>query len=174
MTSKHEGIRVGVATALAAGCTSLVCFMDSMLVMSDLVDLSPHSGQGSSLAACAALHGWFSTDAAHTLHLWHVPSKEWKVHHEAHKVVKATQIPLCPGCKVLFDFVHVVKEALEGMAQGVCCTRESGLQLPIFSGLQWEAAQTHVIQVGGCGVCFWPQGVTHLLPEPAEPWLAML
>ena len=49
---------------------------------------------------------------AATLHLWHVPlNTEWKVHHEAYKAAKAAQIPLCPGCRVSFDFVHVAKEA---------------------------------------------------------------
>jgi len=43
--------------------------------------------------------------------LWHIPSKEeWKIHHDAHKVAKATQIPLCPGCRVSFDFAQAAKE----------------------------------------------------------------
>jgi len=99
-------LEVSMATALVVGCTSLVCFTDSMSAMSDLVDPSPHSGQGSSLAACSTLRCWFEANAAHVFHLWHVPSKqEWKVHHEAHKAAKAAQIPLHLGCRVLFDFV---------------------------------------------------------------------
>jgi len=40
-------LEMSMATALAAGCASLVCFTDSMAMMLDLVDPSPHSGQGS-------------------------------------------------------------------------------------------------------------------------------
>jgi len=105
-------LEMSVATALMAGCSSLVYFMDSTVTMSDLVDLSPHSSQGSSLAVCNALRGWFSADPTHVFHLWHISSKEeWKVHHDAHKVAKAAQIPLCPGCRVSFDFIQTTKEA---------------------------------------------------------------
>jgi len=69
-------LKISVATALVAGCSSLVCFMDSMSAMLDLVDPSPHSGQGSSLAACYALRQWFMGDVAQVLHLWHVPYKQ--------------------------------------------------------------------------------------------------
>jgi len=104
-------LEMSVATALAAGCSSLVCFMYSMVAMANLVDPSPHLGQGSSLVACAALQKWFTEDHQCTLHLWHVPSKEeWKIHHEAHEVAKATKIPLRPGCRVLFDFAWAAKE----------------------------------------------------------------
>jgi len=104
-------LEMSIATALAVGCSSLVCFMNSTVAMADLVDLSPHLGQGSSLAVCLALQKWFLGDHHHVLHLWHAPSKEeWKIHQEAHKAVKAAQIPLCPSCRVLFDFVHTTKE----------------------------------------------------------------
>jgi len=104
-------LEMSVATALVAECSSLVCFMDSTVAMANLVDLSPHSGQVSSLAACSALCTWFSGDHRHTLHLWHVPSKEeWKIHNEVHKAVKAAQIPLHPGCRVSFDFIWVARE----------------------------------------------------------------
>jgi len=100
-----------ISTALVVGCTSLVCFTDSTVAMADLVDPSPHSGQVSSLAACTSLQKWFVEDHHRTLHLWHVPSKEeWKIHHEAHEVVKAAKIPLCPGCRVSFDFAWAAKE----------------------------------------------------------------
>jgi len=69
-------LEMSTATALAAGCFSLVCFMDSTMAMTDLVDPSLHSGQNSSLAACSTLWHWFNEDQGHTLHLWHVPSKE--------------------------------------------------------------------------------------------------
>ena len=105
-------LEMGISTTLAVGCSSLVCFMDSMVAMSNLVDLSPHSGQVSSLAACMALRGWFTGDHCCTIHLWHVPSKEeWKIHHEAHEAVKAAKIPLCPGCRVSFNFTWAAKEA---------------------------------------------------------------
>ena len=48
-------LKLSISTALAAGCSSLVCFTDSTTAMADLVDLSPHSGQGSSLVVCTAL-----------------------------------------------------------------------------------------------------------------------
>ena len=104
-------LEMGILTALAAGCLSLVCFTDSTAAMADLVDPSPHLGQVSSLAACSALHGWFMEDQQRVIHLWHVPSKEeWKIHHEAHKAAKAAKIPLHPGCRVLFDFAWAAKE----------------------------------------------------------------
>ena len=104
-------LELGISTALVVGCSSLVCFTDSMVAMADLVDLTPHSGQVSSLAACTALCKWFTEDHQHTLHLWHVLSKkEWKIHHETHVAVKAAKIPLCPGCRVLFDFTQAAKE----------------------------------------------------------------
>jgi len=99
---------MGILTALAAGCSSLVCFTDSMMAMTNLVDPSPHSSQVSSLVACTALRKWLSDDHMCCLHLWHVPSKEeWKIHHEAHEAAK---IPLCPGCRVLLDFMRASKE----------------------------------------------------------------
>jgi len=55
-------LEMGISTVLAAGCSSLVCFTDSMVAMADLVDPSPHSGQVSSLAVCSALHGWLTGD----------------------------------------------------------------------------------------------------------------
>ena len=82
-------LELSVATTLVAGCSTLVCFMDSTSVMSDLVDPSLHFGQGSSLVACSAPHRWFLDDPWHIVHLWHVPSKEWKVHHDTHKAAKA-------------------------------------------------------------------------------------
>ena len=104
-------LEMGVSTALAVGCSSLVCFTDSTLAMSDLVDPSLHSGWVSSLAACSALHAWLAQDQRCALHLWHVPSREeWKIHHEAHEAAKAAQIPLRPGCRVLFDFAQASKD----------------------------------------------------------------
>jgi len=104
-------LEMGIATALAVGCSSLVCFMDSTMAMSDVVDPSPHSGQVSSLAACSALRTWLTQDPQRSIHLWHVPSKEeWKIHHEAHEAAKAAQIPLRPGCRVSFDFAQASKE----------------------------------------------------------------
>jgi len=104
-------LEMSIATALAAGCLFLVCFTDSTLAMMDLVDPSPHSGQNSSLVACSTLQHWLTGDHCRTLHLWHVPSKEeWKIHHDAHKVAKATQIPLCPRCRVSFDFSCAAKK----------------------------------------------------------------
>ena len=55
-------LEMGISTALAAGCSSLVYFTDSTLAMTDLVDPSPHSGQASSLAACSALRAWLAQD----------------------------------------------------------------------------------------------------------------
>ena len=55
-------LEMGILTALVVGCSSLVCFTDSTLAMSDLVDPSPHSGQVSSLAACSALCVWLAQD----------------------------------------------------------------------------------------------------------------
>ena len=104
-------LEMGISTALVAGCLSLVCFTDSTMAMTDLVDPSPHSGQASSLAVCSALCNWLSDDQRRTVHLWHVPSKEeWKIHHEAHKAAKVAKIPLRPGCRVSFDFAWVTKE----------------------------------------------------------------
>jgi len=104
-------LEMSIATALVAGCSSLVCFMDSTVAMANLVDPSPHLGQGSFLVACTALWGWFRGDHCCVLHLWHVPSREeWKIHHNAHKAAKAAQIPLCPGYRVLFDFIWAAKE----------------------------------------------------------------
>ena len=97
-------LEMSIATTLAVGCSTLVCFMDSIVAMNTLVDPSPHSGQGSSLAACMALWNWFSGDQHRILHLWHVPSKEeWKIHHD-------TQILLCPSCRTSFDFAWAAKE----------------------------------------------------------------
>ena len=111
LNAELMALEMSIAMALAVGCSSLVCFTDSTVAMADLVDPSPYSGQGFSLAACLALWRWFLGDHCCVLHLWHVPSKEkWKIHHEAHKMVKAAQIPLCPGCRVSFDFVHTAKE----------------------------------------------------------------
>ena len=62
-------LELSVATALAVGCLTLVCFTDSTMAMMDLVDPSPHSSQGSSLAACSALWHWFTKDQGWTLHL---------------------------------------------------------------------------------------------------------
>jgi len=42
-------LEMGIAIALAAGCSSLVCFTGSTVAMADIVDLSPHSSQSSSL-----------------------------------------------------------------------------------------------------------------------------
>jgi len=98
-------LEMGIATAVAAGCSSLVCFMDSTMAMTDLLDPSPHFGQASSLAACSILHKWFTDYHRQCLHLWHVPSKEeWKIHHEAHEAAKAAKIPLRPGCSISSDF----------------------------------------------------------------------
>jgi len=106
-------LEMGILTALAVGCSSLVCFTDSMMVMANLVDPSPHSGQASSLAACTVLCKWLSEDHRRCLHLWHVPSKEeWKIHHEAHEAAKAAKIPLRPGCRVSFDFAWAAKEVV--------------------------------------------------------------
>ena len=103
-------LEMSIATAIVAGCSLLVCFVDSTVAMADLVDPSPHSAQGSS-PACLALQRWFTNNHQHTLHLWHVPSKEeWKIHHEAHQAVKVAKIPLQPGCRVLFDFAWATKE----------------------------------------------------------------
>jgi len=55
-------LELSIATALVVGCSSLMCFMDSTSAMMDLVDPSPHLGQGSSLAVCTALHRWFTVD----------------------------------------------------------------------------------------------------------------
>ena len=55
-------LEMGVSTALAAGCTSLVCFTDTTMAMTDLLDPTLHSGQVSSLAACGALRKWFTED----------------------------------------------------------------------------------------------------------------
>ena len=55
-------LEMGILTALAAGCSSVVCLTDSMMAITDLVDPSPHSGQASSLAACSALRKWLSDD----------------------------------------------------------------------------------------------------------------
>ena len=109
--AKLMALEMSVATALVVGCSSLVCFMDSTTAMTNLVDPSPHSGQSSSLAACTALHRWFLEDHWQTLHLWHIPSKEeWKIHQDAHKAARASQIPLCPGCRVSFGFAYAAKE----------------------------------------------------------------
>ena len=121
-------LEMSIATAMVVGCSSLVCFTDSMVAMADLVDPTPHSGQGSSLAACMTLWRWFLGDQHCILHLWHVPSKEeWKIHHEAHKTAKAAQIPLRPGCRVSSDFVWATKES----AYWRECTRNS---LTLLSG----------------------------------------
>jgi len=104
-------LEMGISTALVVGCLSLICFTDSTMAMADLVDLSPHSGQVSSLAVCSTLHKWFTEDHGRILHLWHVPSREeWKIHHEAHEAAKAAKIPLRPGCRVSFDFTQAAKE----------------------------------------------------------------
>ena len=104
-------LEMGISTVVAVGCSSLVCFMDSMAAMTDLVDPSPHSGQVTSLAACGILHKWLTEDHQHILHMWHVPSKEeWKIHHKAHEAVKAAKIPLRPGCRVSFDFARASRE----------------------------------------------------------------
>jgi len=104
-------LEMGISMALSAGCSSLVCFMDSTMAMANLVDPTLHSRQVSSLAACMALHKWFLDDRRCILHLWHIPSREeWKIHHEAHEAAKAAKIPLCPGCRILFDFAWAAKE----------------------------------------------------------------
>jgi len=109
--AKLMALEMCVSAALAVGCSSLVCFTDSTVAMANLVDPSPHSGQVSSLATCAALWKWFGEDHHHTLHLWHSPSKEeWKIHHNAHEAAKAAKIPLCPSCRVSFDFAHAAQE----------------------------------------------------------------
>jgi len=122
-------LEMGVAAVLAVGCSSLVCFMDSTMAMSDLLDPSPHSGQGSSLVACAALQHWFE-DQWWTLHLWHVPSKEeWKIHHDAHKMAFATQIPLCPGCRVCLTSSAWPKRWGTGRSgTGTLLTQETGAE----------------------------------------------
>jgi len=103
-------LEMGISTALAAGCSSLVYFTDSTTAMTNLMDPSPHSGQASSLAACMALQKWLTDNHWRNIHLWYVPSKEeWKIHHEAHEAAKAAKIPLCPGCRVSFDFVRAAK-----------------------------------------------------------------
>jgi len=53
--TKLMALEMAISTALVAGCSSLVCFMDSMVAMADLMDLSPHLGQVSSLVVCSAL-----------------------------------------------------------------------------------------------------------------------
>ena len=55
-------LEMSIATTLVVGCSTLMCFMDSTMAMDTLVDPSPHSGQGSSLAACMALQCWFLED----------------------------------------------------------------------------------------------------------------
>jgi len=55
-------LEMGIATAVAAGCSSLVCFTDSTTVMNNVLDPSPHSGQVSSLAACTTLCRWLMED----------------------------------------------------------------------------------------------------------------
>ena len=55
-------LEMGIATAVVAGCSSLVCFMDSTTAMTDVLDPSLHSGQVSSLAACSTLWKWFEED----------------------------------------------------------------------------------------------------------------
>ena len=103
--AKLMALEMGITTVVAAGCSSLVCFMDSTTAMTDVLDPTPHSGQASSLAACVALWRWFEQGHHWCLHMWHVSSKEeWKIHHEAHEAAKVAKIPLCPGCKVTFDF----------------------------------------------------------------------
>jgi len=142
-------LEMGISTALVAGCLSLVCFMDSMAAMANLVDPSPHSGQASSLAACIALRKWLSEDLRCCLHLWHVPSKEeWKIHHEAHEAAKAAKIPLCPGCRVSFDFAWMAKEVAyqwewhKEFANPV----KRGRGVPGISRCEWQTSQTHVLK----------------------------
>jgi len=53
--SEFMVLEMSIATAMAVGCSFLVCFMDSTMAMLDLVDPTPHSSQNSSLAACSAL-----------------------------------------------------------------------------------------------------------------------
>jgi len=111
-------LEMSIATAVAVEYLSLVCFMDSTMAMTDLVDPSPHSSQGSSLVACAALQHWFTEDQWRVLHLWHVPSKEeWKIHHEAHKAVKAAQPPCTQAAGSCLT--SSVKPRRPGVAQGV-------------------------------------------------------
>jgi len=62
LNAELMALEMGISTALAGGCSSLVCFTDSTLAMTDLVDPSLHSGQASSLAACSALRAWFAQD----------------------------------------------------------------------------------------------------------------
>jgi len=105
-------LEMGIATVVAAGCSSLICFTDSTMAMKDVLNPSLHSGQGSSLAACTTLQKWFEQDHHQRLHMWHVPSKkEWKIHHDAHEAAKAAKIPLHLGCRVTFDFARATKEA---------------------------------------------------------------
>jgi len=49
-------LEMSLTTALVVGCHHLVCFMDSTVAMEALMDPTMHSDQGSSLAACLALH----------------------------------------------------------------------------------------------------------------------
>jgi len=98
-------LEMGLSAALAAG-DHVVMFTDSTLVMDQLVDPMPHSGQASSLVACSALHVWLSVDAARTLSLWHVPSHvEWSIHQDAHELASTTKIPFHLGVRVSLDFV---------------------------------------------------------------------
>jgi len=71
MTPNAElmALEMSIATALVAGCSTLMCFTDSTMAMDALVDPSLHLGQGSSLAACMALQHWFLEDQQHILHL---------------------------------------------------------------------------------------------------------
>jgi hypothetical protein len=46
-----------------------------------------------SLDACRAICPWFAKDEAHTLTLWHVPSRwEWGVHKKAHDTAASIQV----------------------------------------------------------------------------------
>jgi len=157
-------LEMGVSTALAAGCSSLVCFTDSTLAMSDLVDPSPHSGQVSSLAACSALRTWLTHDPRRTVHLWHVPSKEeWKIHHDAHEAAKAAQIPLRPGCRVSFDFARASKEVEYRWEwhREFSDPAKRGRGFLELVGREWEASQTNVLKGGGVESFFgvWQQRV---------------
>lgn len=97
------------------------------------------------------------------------------MHHDAHKVAKAAQIPLCLGCRVSFDFVHATKEALywKWWHEEFSDLGNQGwnfLQLVGFSGKPLKP----MLSKGGHGHLFLHPAVTPLLPGHAEPLWAML
>jgi hypothetical protein len=99
-------LQMGISTALAVCCHSLVMFCDSAVVLASWFDTSPKGRQVHALKACIAIWPWFKEDPGHSVMLWQVPSAaKWKVHKLAHDIATSGWVPVGTNQQTFHKFV---------------------------------------------------------------------